>query len=1185
MPNQENRSPVAVVGIGASAGGLEAFTTFFQNMPNDSHIAFVLLPHLAPDHPSILTSLIAKQTSLRVNTIVNNMPLLGDNVYVLPPGKQLSVKNGLLQLKSIDQNEQQWLLIDRFFTSMAIAYGERCIAIIMSGTGNHGTLSFEEIKLAGGMIIAQDPQTTKFSQMPECAIDTGLVDMVLAPEKMPSTILSYISHPYLNITGKNETLLVNENISPILEILKSVVKYDFSGYRKNMLLRRIQRRMHVTDSATISEYTHYLSNHPNEANALSNELLIGVTAFFRDKDAFSVLEERVIPDLVSNKKNGDSIRIWVPACSSGEEVYSLAILICEEIEKQQKELAIHIFASDIDKASLNRARRGTYSYEAMSRISSSRRQRFFQKTDDNRYQIINSLRENIVFACQNIIADAPFSRLDLISCRNFLIYLQPELQRKVLDVFHFSLNPQGYLVLGPSESLGQHSENYQVISKKWRIFQHVATSKKKPFNLLLNGAFTSLSGIGMEESRTKSYLPTNFANLFQRELIDAYAPAAVLINRAYHILQFHGPASDYLEFPKGAPSNDLLTLLRDGLRTRVRTAVHRAIEDKSTYIDSDARVKIEGHYKPCILTVRPISDSRNNEQYFLITFEKKQPLKIDGSPFADSAEVSLTGSQETNKIIEQLEYELNATSDELQTSIAELEQSNEDLKSSNEEVMSMNEELQSANEELETSKEELQSMNEELNTVNTELVWKVEELEKSHDHVNNLLSSTDIATLFLDIDMRIILFNPVTTQLLSLQKNDIGRQISDFSFKFEDKSLLDDCRQVIQNLSAIDREVSLQRGGVDDQKIFLRRIVPYRTAKNQIEGVVVTFTDVTHLHNQRRELEKKVAEKTKEQYLYQESLKSIMQVAFEGLIVLDKQGIITDFNVAAESTFGYAHSEIIGKPLSQLFSEKDTYSLNHFFRSTNKRKFPREFTGCCKNGRQIPLDLLIAKIDDTGSYLATVQDLTEQKALKKAIVDISSYEQEKIGIELHDSLGQKLTGISLLAGNLKRQINNGAGDLGTNIDHIVGQLSNTIGDIRNICHGLAPLTFNPQGLPVALSALTNQIEQAGLLASFKCDPRVKIKERVVAIQFYRIAQEATNNAIKYANATEIDLEVSYNEGRPALSIRDNGKGFDVGKQLNQGGIGLKIMRYRASAINARLEISSTKKGTEISCRL
>lgn len=1187
MSVNKTNKPKLIIGIGASAGGLDAFRAFFSKIPKNTGIAFVLLPHLDPSHHSLMAPLLASKINMPVIEAKDDMIVEADYVYILPPGKEITITDLHLHLNEITLPRQRWTAIEHFLSSLAKDQAERSVAIILSGTGSHGTLSFREIKLAGGMILAQDPTTTPHNQMPQSAINTGLVDLIVAPEDMPAILIEYASHPYLEQTTSAITEEILKNMYRILAYLRTRIKYDFSGYRKNMLLRRIQRRMSVNQTNNLDAYYYFLKANPEEAIALNKDLLIGVTAFFRDKDAFQILIEEVMPELISTCTEEKPVRIWVPACATGEEVYTITMLVFEAFEQAKKPVTAQIFASDIDDESLKIAREGTYSKSIESDISADRLERFFELTAKGDYQVKKALRETIIFATQNLISDTPFSRLDLISCRNLFIYLQPELQYNVLNTFHFSLNPGAVLMLGPSESLGKNKNQFETLSKKWRIFKSIKATNKLPINFP-SERHAQLNFPTKSFHKAVNYQttpPARFAELVNRDLLEEYAPAAVLINRVYEILHFQGPTVNFLEFPKGMPTHDLITLLREGLRARIRTAVDYVLKENQPIVDLEAKVKRNGHYLPCTLTVRPVFDPKLPSDLLLITFEEKT-----GS--ASNKVIPTTAlnlSEKDSGIVEQLEYELNATREDLYSTVEELESSNEELKASNEEVMSMNEELQSANEELETSKEELQSMNEELNTVNSELHCKVEELEKSYDDTQNLLSSTDIATLFLDRKLQIRLFNPAIGQLLSLRETDIGRSISDFSAKVANSDLLIDARLVLDKLSPIEKDV-WSVGDTQQSRCYLRRIVPYRTVDDHINGVVVTFVEITKRYEQKILLEQRVRERTKALNDREARLSSIMQFASEAIVVMDDHGLITDFNQAAEVMFGYQSNEVLGVdikklvPQVQLERRKAKNEIDLELQNKIVALSPQELNAIRKDSSEFPIKLTTTIIANDKICIGIIADLSEVTILKKAIVDVSTIEQEKIGREVHDNLGQRLTGINLLVSDLQRKLSIDDSRSGKKLQQIMEQISLAIGETRNISHGLSPILFPPQKLQDALIELIGMADKANIQNDCEFSEILNIQDNTVAVQIYRIAQEAMNNAIKYSKASHITLQLKTHLDKMMLVIQDNGVGIELKENKENWGMGLKIMQYRASSINANLIIeSSPNNGTIVRC--
>ena len=1165
------KKPKLIIGIRSSSCDLNAFVVFFAKMPKNTGMAFLLLPPLEPNRQGLIAPLLMGKVNMPVLEAEDNMLVEADHIYILAPGKEITIADTHLHLNNISKPRQEWITIEHFLSSLAKDQGERSVVVILSGTACQSSLGLRDIKLSGGVIIAQDPSTTQHYQKPKNAIDSGLVDMIVLPNKIPSILIKYASHPYLQEQTKTITAIKLKNIYRILAYLLKRIKYDFRGYQQNMLLRRIQRRMCINQSNSFAAYYDFLKANPDEVIALNKDLLIGATTFFRDKDAFKVLAKKIIPKLISHCSEENPIRIWVPACAAGEELYTITMLVFEAFEQAKKPVTAQIFASDIDKQSLKVAREGVYPKYIGGDISSDRLKRFFELTAKDEYKIKKTLRETIIFTTQSLVSDKPFSHLDLIICRNSLIYLQPELQSKVLNTFHFALKPNGVLMLGSSELLGNNNQ-FETLSKRWRLFKSIKginqISIKFPIEHNRRENFTKKYSYKTMNYHTRP--AARLVELVNRDLLEEYAPAAVLINRALDTLHFQGPTSNFLELPKGTPTHNIIMLLRQGLRTRVRHAVNYVTKENQLIVDSEAKVKRNGHYLPCKLTVRPVFDSKFSSDLLLITFEEKQGTLSD-----QTVSTTLNLSSTDSSIVEHLKYQLNATREDLQSTVKELEGSNEELKVSNADVMSMN--------------EELQSMNEELNMVNNELHFKVEELKKNYDDTQNLLSSTDIATIFLDRKLQIRLFNPAIGKLLNLRKSDIGRSISDFSAKVTNNDLLKDARYVLNKLLPIEKDV-WSLGDNPKKSCYLRRIVPYRTVDDQINGIVITFVEITERFKQKEYLEQCVQDRTKALYDREARLDSIMKYASEAIVVMDEKGEITEFNQAAENIFGYQAIEIIGNRIEVLVPlvhvENRRLGDESDLRVQNKirAQAQQNLTAIRKNGSKFPIRLTTTLIANDKLCIGIIADLSEVAILKKAITDVSTLEQEKIGRDVHDNLGQRLTGINLLASNLRRNIT--ADDLKSSetLEQIIEQISLAIGETRNISHALSPVLFPPEKLQEALIKLMHMVDSAGIESHFEFSKILRISDNSIAIQVYRIAQEAINNAIKYSRASNITLQLKTHLNQMMLVIEDDGIGIDLKETKADWGIGLKIMQYRASSINASLFIESTpQNGTIVRC--
>ncbi|MFO0847225.1 MAG: chemotaxis protein CheB [Gemmataceae bacterium] len=850
---QPPRLPFPVVGIGASAGGLEAVGEFFDVMRPDGGMAYVLVQHLPPDHHSMIAEILARRTGMPVRQVEDGMPVEPDHVYVIRPGHVLTLRDGRLHLgPRLGSPRAANRPIDDFFKSLAEEQRERAIAVVMSGMGSNGTAGAQAVKAVGRLCIAQDPETAQFPSMPRHLIDAGYADHIARPADMPELLLGYADQPYAR--GGREAdapaLLSREqhHLREILAVLRSRTRQDFSGYKKPTVLRRVQRRMGLARTAGLAEYARLLRQNPAEVQALADDLLIHVTGFFRDPDAWEVFRERAVVPLVAAREYGATVRAWVTACSSGEEAYTLAMLLVEEADRAGKHLDIKVFATDLADRSLAHARSGVYPGGIESEITADRLARFFTK-DDEVYRVRQELRDRVVFAPQNVLQDPPFSRLDLATCRNLLIYLEPDVQRRVLSLLHFGLREGGTLFLGTSETIAGAEELFEPVDKKARIYRRVGPTRHGAVEFPLPHGFPAGGpGAGGRGRRADGGRPS-VAQITQHELLSHHTPAAVAVDRDYRVLYFHGDTRAYLVQPTGEPTRDLLLLARDGVRPAVRVALHRAAAEGVPATAADGWADAgNGRQVRVAVTASPAPGVAPDgtpapPDYFVVSFADHGNLPHPAAPAA--------GNGGTADEFRRLRAELQSTIEELQTS-------NEELKASNEEVMSVNEELQSANEELESSKEEMQSLNEELNTVNSQLRAKMEEYQTASSDLTSLLASTDIAVLFLDTSFRIRRFTPAARDLVDLIPGDVGRPLAALARRFDDPHLDNDCRAVLERLVPAEREVA----GADGRH-YLRRVLPYRTTDNRIDGVVVTFVDITARKAAEAALRENMAELTR----------------------------------------------------------------------------------------------------------------------------------------------------------------------------------------------------------------------------------------------------------------------------------------------------------------------------------
>jgi len=818
-----------IVGIGASAGGLEASRKLVGALPAGNGMAFILVQHLDPTHESLMVDLLTNHTAMAVRQATEGMRIERNHVYVIPPGRYLSVGGGTLHLSQPQARHGARLPFDFLLQSLAKERGARAICVVLSGTGTDGSLGLKIVKEKGGLVIVQDPDEAGFDGMPRSAMATGAVDLVLPVAKMPDAIVKFAhGAPLVKPDSKRASKdSAQDRLPEIVELLRTKTNHDFTLYKRGTLERRIERRMGLTaiGSDEIGRYLEVLRSDANELDLLAKDLLINVTSFFRDPAVFDLLARKVVPELISNHPLERPLRIWIAGCSTGEEAYSLAMLFREQIAAAGSTVALQIFASDVDPEAVESAREGLYPETIEADVSQVRLARFFKK-EKHGYRVSPELRAAVVFTVQDVLADPPFSRLDVISCRNLLIYLRPEAQARAIAVFHFALCAGGLLLLGNSETIGNADGRFEVCAKTERLYRRTGLARPDALDLSKSGGVRTFNAAGQGKAAARQ---VTFADLCQRLVMDAYAPAAVLINSKHECLYSLGPTDRYLRVPPGQPTHDLLAMVSEGMRGKLRTAVQRAGQERTQVTVAGGKTNYDGKSESFAIAVEPVDGE--GEELFLICFvdEPKQEHKPSGPPApADAARIA------------ELKHELEAARSELRDAIRNLEISSEEQKAINEEALSVNEEFQSTNEELLTSKEELQSLNEELTALNTQLQETLEQQRETSDDLQNILYSTNVATLFLDTHFNIRFFTPATRLLFNIIPTDIGRPLADLNSLSADRDLPADARVVLHNLAPIEREVEAL-GGV----WFNRRILPYRTHDDAAEGVVITFTDIT----------------------------------------------------------------------------------------------------------------------------------------------------------------------------------------------------------------------------------------------------------------------------------------------------------------------------------------------------
>ena len=885
-----------IVGIGASAGGINALREFFENVPADSGAAYVVILHLSPDHESKLAEVLQSSSRIPVKQVSERVKVEPNTVYVVSPAMGLAMLDGHIAVHPQQTLEERRAPIDIFFRTLAESHRECAACVILSGTGADGSMGLKRIKERGGAAFVQNPREAEFGEMPRNSIATDLVDAVLPAGEIPARIASYIkSLGKIEIADEpeNRTSEQQKSLREILSQLRVRTGHDFANYKRPTVLRRIERRINVHGLSGIEEYAEYIHNNSEEATALLKDLLISVTNFFRDKESFEKLKTEVLTKIVQDRKATDAIRIWTAGCATGEEAYSIAMLVSEAMTGSVDVPNVQIFATDIDNAALSVAREGFYTINDAADVSPERLKQFFTY-ERGGYRVRRELREMVLFANHNLIKDPPFAHLDLVTCRNLLIYLNAAAQDRVMETIHFALEPGGYLFIGPSESVDSSGDLYAPVSREHHIFQSRQASPRVAYPLpdpvptypdRIKPRFTESSP--REEKRILERL--SYADLHQR-LLENYAPPSVVVNEDYDILHISDNAGRYLQITGGDATLNLLRVLRPELRIEVRSALYQALQQHANVDVRDLRFEFDGEVQSVTIRIRPVlRDDDTARGFFLVVFEETE--------VTPEAVTTIAADKRDEPLIRRIEQELERTKLQLRASSEQFEIQSEELKASNEELQAMNEELRSSAEELETSKEELQSVNEELITVNQELKVKVEELSQSNNDFRNLINSTDIGTVFLDRSLRVNLFSPRAAGIFRLVQSDVGRPLSDLNSQLDYKDLQKDAEHVLESLQAIEREVRSSDG-----RTFLMQITPYRTAEDRINGVVLALFDISGRVAAENELRAANAQMT-----------GMLESISDGFYAVDRDWNFTYVNRQAEKMLGKTRSELIGK--------------------------------------------------------------------------------------------------------------------------------------------------------------------------------------------------------------------------------------------------------------------------------
>lgn len=1186
----EPAAPPSVVAIICGVEGTSELQRFFRDVAPDAGVAFVIVGNFDAEESRHQREMMAATTPMLVRVVDRPMALEPDTIYQSQPRMFIELRDGQLSAVEPPAPEVKRCPGDYALQCVAREKRERSIAVVLSGTGNDGTLGLRSVEAAGGISLVLNPDVAACDQLPRSAIRTGVVDHVVGPDRMVEIVVRYTHHRYVERVehADSEATRATErsargDLNEIISVLRSRAGYNFQFYKKSTLTRRIDRRLGLGlgQFNSYAEYAEHLRANPGELNELFYDLLIGVTEFFRDPEAWDELRRLVVEPMVAARTDDETIRVWVAGCATGEEAYSIAIIFLDELRLQRKSCMVQVFASDINDGALEIARAGLYPKSIATNVPKRYLARYFTEiAGDYQYAVNKVVRESVTFARQNLIGDPPFSKLDLVCCRNLLIYLESEIQQRTIAVFHFALRSGGYLFLGTAETIGRQVDLFLPLSKRWRIYSRSDAPRREVMPFPVSSLAARNVHRDAVRTRAISEVP-RLSRVAQQIILEQYAPAAVLVDRNFDIHYFSGPTSEYLVQPSGAPTNDLLIMAREGLRTKLRRFVQLAAREGHPVRATDLRVKRNGEFHNVAVTIAPVTVDQDSEPLLLVVFEEVANGRVDAA--------NVDHSVVNESLVRQLENELTLAREDLKTHIEEVEASNEDLKVANEEVMSINEELQSANEELETSKEELQSLNEELSTVNHQLQEKLEELEATDNDLSNLLTSTEIATIFLDRDFRIKRFTTAVQKVLNIIPADIGRPIGDFSRKVNDDDLLEDACAVLEQLVPAEREVS-----TSDGRWFLRRILPYRTESNHIGGVVITFIDTTAL----RDAGARLAESEAKYRLLVESTSDF------AIFMLDVEGRFKTWNSGVLKILGYGEAEIIGRSSSIIFVPEDRAKDEDARELETARLQGRaadERWHLRKDGTRFWGSGVVTPLYDAGGllrgYSKVMRDQTERRrmeselkqltetleqmvaertaalrALSTELLIAEERERREFAADLHDSIGQTLALASI-------RLKEGMRAPEAPLDEIVNLIESANEAVRSVTMQISPPLLYQIGLLPALEWLAEEMERRyGLNVVVEAGEAPQAIDDRVRFVLFRSVRELLINVTKHAGVNDARVRINAVGEHIVVEVDDNGKGFEAtGAAITRraNGFGLFSIRERLSYIGGEATIRST----------
>lgn len=1183
-----------IVGIGASAGGLEAFTQLISHLSERPGMALVFIQHLAPQHVSALSGLLSRVTKIPVSEVKDATKVERDRIYVIPPNTNMAIQEGRLYLVPRTPDSQH-LPIDHFLRSLAEDLGSRAIGVILSGTASDGTLGMQAIKAEGGITFAQDSKSAKYGDMPRNAVAAGCVDFVLSPEAIARELVRIAHHPCLRQARPAEEAVElpageEEHLTRIFVLLRAASGVDFTHYKHTTIKRRIKRRMVLHKLQELKDYITLLEANRGELDALYQDILIHVTGFFRDPQAFEALKAKVFPVVMRDRRPGVPVRIWVPGCSTGEEAYSIGMALIEFLGDRANAQEIQFFATDISEVALEKARTGLYLENVTAEVSPERLRRFFIKTPRG-YQVIKSIRDMFVFARQDVAKDPPFSRVDLISCRNLLIYLGAVLQKKVIPVFHYAIKPNGFLLLGTSETIGPFSDHFVLIDKKNKIYV------KKPTGIKLPATFARPDYEADRQAAPRVFPEAGTGFDVQKEadrvLLAKFAPAGVIVNSNLEIIQFRGRTGPYLEASPGQASLNLSKMAREGLLVDLRGALQKAKKNDKAVKKQAIQVSANGGTHEVDLEVTPLRGPAPGERYYLVTFQESKPAaKVEVPKSAGKAAKPGKAGAHARKVADRqvgvLKHELAQTKSTLQLVIEEQDTTNEELKSANEEILSSNEELQSTNEELETAKEELQSSNEELTTLNEELQNRNLELSVAHNDMLNLLASVSIPILMLGNDLRIRRFTPQAEKLLNLIPGDVGRPIGDIKPNFAFPEMEHLITESIDSVTMKEQEVQDRQG-----RWYSMRIRPYRTSENKLDGAVITWIDVTAL--------KASLEQSEERFRL-----LVDTVQDYAIIMLDPEGRASSWNHGAQRIYGYDASEIMGQHFSRFFTEEDVQAGKPQWElETTARETRVEDEGwrARKDGSRFWANVILTVLRDPADrllgFVKVVRDVTDKmqaqrrlqesersmRELSLSLLRVQDEERRRIGRDLHDSVSQYLSSLKLKLDLLQPKLkSDGQARLTKDVEESARLADDALREIRTVSHLLYPPMLDEMGLAHALRWYVDGFtKRSGIDTSMEVADGVPRLPQETELALYRVLQESLTNVHRHSGSKTAHVRIGVNQGALVLEVSDDGAGMRPERATDpvQWGVGLRGMHERIHQLGGNLALNSTNGGTTV----